>query len=103
MVGHAADFQRGHFVLTRDAAEKRPETFLQFGRDERTPFFGAEHAMKIGADVGHALDFQPLLRGLSICNSNPAVETVGYFRFVPAGRVRHSEIIRPIQRTFANK
>ena len=54
VVGHAADFQRGHFILTRDAAEKGPKAFAKFRRDEWSSFFGAEHAMKIGTDVGHA-------------------------------------------------
>ena len=45
MVGHAADCQRLHVILTRDAAEIRPEPFANRGREPRTTFLGGEYAM----------------------------------------------------------
>ena len=54
MVCHATNFQGRHFILAGDAAEKWPEPPAEVRRDEWSPFFGAENAMEIGADVGHA-------------------------------------------------
>ena len=54
MVFHAADFDGLHFILPGDAAEERPEPFAQFRCNEPLSFLGAEDAMKIGTDVGHA-------------------------------------------------
>src|SRR5262245_18137594 len=49
----ASDFQRPHFVLTRNAAQEGPEPLAQRGRNQRAAFFGADNAVEIGADVGH--------------------------------------------------
>ena len=54
MVINAADFQSLYFVLPGDSAEKRPESFAQWRRDERAAFLGAKHAVEIATDVGHA-------------------------------------------------
>src|SRR5215471_15334084 len=40
-------------MLPRDSAEVRPETLLKARRDERAPFFRAEHTMVARTDVGH--------------------------------------------------
>ena len=45
MVRHAPDGERVHLILARDAAEIRPEPFANGGGEERTAFFGGEHAM----------------------------------------------------------
>lgn len=84
---NASDFDGNHFVLTRNAAEKWPQPLAEFGRDERTAFLGAEHAMEIGTDVGHTV-IQPSLWDL--CNSefSPGVETPGYSRDAPSGQIQ---------------
>ena len=66
MVFHAANFDGLHFVLTRNATQKRPESFAEGWRDKTPAFLGAENAMEIGTDVRHT-DIQPSLRDL--CNS----------------------------------
>ena len=54
MICHAADFDGLHLVLSRDAAEKRPESVSEQWGDEGMTFLGAEDAMMVGADIGHA-------------------------------------------------
>jgi hypothetical protein len=54
VIGHAANFDGRHLVLTGDATQKRPESILQWRRDERTALLGTEDAMEIGAHIKHA-------------------------------------------------
>ena len=57
MIFNTTDFNRLHFVLPRNAAEKWPESFPQLRRDDALTLFRAEYAMKIGTDVGHVRPF----------------------------------------------
>lgn len=52
VVFHAANFDGRHFVGAGNAAEIRPETFLQCRRDEASTFFGAPHAMQMAGNEG---------------------------------------------------
>ncbi len=54
MVFNAANFNCFHFVLPGNPAQKRPKPLPERGADQRSALFGAEHAMVIGAHVGHA-------------------------------------------------
>src|SRR2546425_6884015 len=54
VVRHATNLESLHLVLPSDAAQERPQPLAQLWRDQRSPFFGTEHAMEIGADVRHA-------------------------------------------------
>ena len=54
MVLDAANFNGLHFMLAGDAAKEGPKSFAQGRGDHGTAFLGAEHAMIIGGDVGHA-------------------------------------------------
>jgi hypothetical protein len=73
MVFHAADFNGFHLVLARNAAQKRPESLGECRSDEGTTFFGAEDAMMVGTDVGHAA-IQPSLRDLRNTELIPALK-----------------------------
>src|SRR5437660_2188761 len=84
MVLHTTDRHGFHSVLARNTAEKRPKPFAQRGRDLRAASFGAEDAMKIGADVRHR-DIQPSLRDFCNAGLGPGVETPGYYHNVPSG------------------
>jgi hypothetical protein len=53
VVGHAANLDRRHLILSRDAAEEGPEPVAQLRWDEGPTLFGAKNAMVVGADVGH--------------------------------------------------
>ena len=84
VVLHTTDRHGFHSVLARNTAEKRPKPFAQRGRDLRAASFGAEDAMKIGADVRHR-DIQPSLRDFCNAGLGPGVETPGYYHNVPSG------------------
>src|SRR6266481_6865339 len=85
MIRHAADLDRRHLILPRDAAQEWPESVAQLRRDERPAFFDAKDAMVVGANVGHA-NHSAVPSGLrSIMNSQPNVETLGYCHGVPPG------------------
>jgi hypothetical protein len=47
VIFHAADFDGRHFIRAGDAAEIRPETLSQRGRDQTPTFFGAPDAMQM--------------------------------------------------------
>jgi hypothetical protein len=51
VIERAANLDGFHPVLPGDAAQEGPEPCAQWGRDQGAAFFGAENAMKPGADV----------------------------------------------------
>jgi hypothetical protein len=53
MIGHAAYLECCHFILPCDAAQEWPKPITKCRLDLRPPFFGAEDAMIIRADVRH--------------------------------------------------
>jgi hypothetical protein len=78
VVGHPSNFEGLHLVLASDPAQEGPESIAQLRRDEGTTLFGAEDAVEIRADVGHAGDSavpSGLARSLA---TPPNVETLGY-------------------------
>jgi hypothetical protein len=72
------DFNRLHFVLSRNPAEKWPKPFAQRRSYEGSPIFRAEDAMVVGADVGHT-GYSAVPSGLVQFQILPGVETPGYF------------------------
>ena len=54
VVFYAANFEGLHAVLSRDAAQERPEPLPERRREQRSALFGAEYAMVIRTHVGHA-------------------------------------------------
>src|ERR1043166_455146 len=65
VVRHAADLNRGHFVLPGDSAEKRPEPLGKLRRNHRTAIFCAEDTVEMRTHVGHTF-IQPSLRDLTL-------------------------------------
>ena len=54
VVYYAANFDGLQPVLSRDAAQERPEPLPERRREQRSALFGAEDAMVIRAHIGHA-------------------------------------------------
>jgi len=73
VIFHTADFDGLHLVVARNPTEKGPEPVAQFRRDYGATFFGAEDAMVIGADVGHAV-YSAVPSGLAQCGIGPALK-----------------------------
>ena len=95
VVRHAADFDGLHPVLPGDAAEIRPESFLESRRDQGPALLRAEDAMIIGADVRHA-PHSAVPAGLMQRRMRvPNVETLSYCRQVPPGQV-HAGLRLPL-------
>ncbi len=61
VVLNAANFDCLRTVLSGDSPHEWPESFAKRRRNERAAFFGAEDAVVIRANIGHA-DIQPSLR-----------------------------------------
>lgn len=96
VVWHAAPFEGLHLVLPRDAAQEGPEPVAELGGDQRPALLGAENAMVMGTDVGHAR-IQPSLRdsgGVEI--SVPTLKRWAILRLVPSGQ-RHSEAAKCVE------
>lgn len=86
VIGHTTDLNGLRLVLACDAAQEWPEPVTQLRRDEGPAVFGAEHAMVVGADVGHAKN-SAVPSGLWQHRTRfPNVETLGYFQNVPPGQ-----------------
>ena len=66
MIRHAADGERRHVILARDAAEIRPEPFADGGRESRTPFFGGENTMHQAGVEGVHGRFKIITRAFEI-------------------------------------
>src|ERR1035438_953237 len=92
VVHHAADFDGFHVILPSDAAQIRPEPFLESRWDQGPALLGTEDAMIIGADVRHAPHSAVpagLIQGRTCA---PNVETLDYCRQVPPGQI-HAGLI----------
>src|SRR3954466_7503688 len=77
VIFHTANLNGSHPIRAGDAAKKRPEAFAQFRRDKGPTLFGAEDAMVVRANVGHA-ESQPSLRDLGNRKQQPNLERLGY-------------------------
>jgi len=73
VVFDSADFNGLHFVAAHDTAQEWPEPFGKRRRDEPATLLGAEDAMVVGTDVGHAT-IQPSLRDLGKLTFVPALK-----------------------------
>ena len=72
MIRDTTNFDGFHFVLPRNAAKEWPEAVAQFWFDQWAAFLGAEHAMVVGTDVGHA-------------GIQPFTSSVGNTKFIVGG------------------
>ena len=96
MILPAANHQRLHFVLARDAAEIGPEAWLQLRLDERAAFLGGPHAMHETTDEG-VHDFRfflPCRDWFYFCSCYPPINR-RFFCFRPVGTPENSP---PFQR-----
>ena len=92
MVFNPADLDGLHFVLPCDPAQEWPEPVAECRSDERATFLGAENAMEIGADIGHA-GHSAVPSGLMQSGILPGIEMPGYSHEVPPGRIRATSSI----------
>jgi len=105
VVCHAADFQRFHAVLARDAAQVGPEAMLKGGGDERTPFFGGEHTMDQTTDkrMHSGFSISSVPAGLiSVPARGPIDEPVGYFLSPCRAAQGNADAPKPPQGTIDN-
>ena len=78
MIRHAADGERLHVILPRNAAEIRPELVADGGREPRPPLLGGEHAMhQAGIEGVHFLS--SLRDWFGLFDRLPSHKWLGYF------------------------